>query len=234
MNRAVVVSLVLACVASVSAGDLARAHPFATQGVFPPGSHPYGKSYAQWAANWFEWLVEIPADEHPSLNPDNCDVNQSGKVWFLAPSFGGHLEVHCTVPAGKAILVSPGGGFCLEALAGVRTYPELLRCARQDFQTVRDIEISVDGVPVRHRYRYRVITRRFTVELPENNIFGVPAQRSHAVLIGFFYVMRPFRPGTTHVIEVSDVFTPPGGEPTEASVTYHLTIADRDEGGGDD
>ncbi|MCA1704009.1 MAG: hypothetical protein LC808_12380 [Actinobacteria bacterium] len=229
MRRAVVVSVVLACIATFSTGAAVQAHPVATEGLFSPDSHPYGKSYAQWAANWFEWLVEIPAAEHPSLNPDNCDKDQSGKVWFLAPSFGGHLKVDCTVPAGKAIFVSPGGGFCTEALSGFRTYRDLLRCAREDFRTVSNIEISIDGRPVRHRHAYKGITRPFTVELPEGNFFGVPAQTSRTVLIGFFYILRPFKPGTTHVIKVSDVLSPEGTEPFEASATYHVTITPRDD-----
>lgn len=228
VRRVVVVSVVVALISTFSTGAAVQAHPIATPGVFPPDSHPYGNSYAQWAANWFEWLVEIPAAEHPSLEPENCDADQFGNAWFLAPSFGGHLDVSCTIPAGKAIFVSPGGGFCTEALSGFRTYRELLRCARQDFRTVSDIQISIDGRPVRHRYAYKAITRPFTVELPEGNFFGVPAQDSRTVLIGFFYLLRPFKPGSTHVIEVSDVLSPAGAEPFEASATYHLTIAQRD------
>src|SRR5882757_5084559 len=34
-------------------------------GVLPPQSHPYGKSYGEWAAKWVQWALSIPADRNP-------------------------------------------------------------------------------------------------------------------------------------------------------------------------
>jgi hypothetical protein len=33
--------------------------------VFPPNAHPFGASYGEWQARWFEWFIEIPAPVNP-------------------------------------------------------------------------------------------------------------------------------------------------------------------------
>ena len=53
-------------------------------GIAPPQSSPRGKSYSEWAAAFWQWLLAIPPSINPLLDPtSNCDVAQSGHVWFL-------------------------------------------------------------------------------------------------------------------------------------------------------
>jgi hypothetical protein len=72
--------------------------------IASPESHPGGLSYQQWGAKWWQWVLSIPASINPILDTTgaNCDVDQSGPVWFLA---GGPpiAERNCTIPAGKMI-----------------------------------------------------------------------------------------------------------------------------------
>ena len=58
-------------------------------GVLPPDSHPFGKTYGEWSNAWWQWAYSIPAPNNPVLDTTgaNCDVGQSGQVWFLAGSF---------------------------------------------------------------------------------------------------------------------------------------------------
>ena len=34
-------------------------------GVLPANSKPYGKSYAEWSALWWQWAYGLPATGHP-------------------------------------------------------------------------------------------------------------------------------------------------------------------------
>src|SRR5688572_29198623 len=84
------VFLVFSVGTSAYAGDGSRDNPR----IFPPQSQPYGKAYNEWSAAWWQWAGSIPAANHPILDQtgDDAAVNQSGKVWFLAGTFGGASE----------------------------------------------------------------------------------------------------------------------------------------------
>src|SRR5437016_6031844 len=64
---------------------ISQAGPSAPPGVFPPQSSPYGKSYSQWSAAYWQWLFALPVDGHPGTDSPDFDVTdgQSGHVWFL-------------------------------------------------------------------------------------------------------------------------------------------------------
>ena len=76
--------------------------------VFPADSKPYGKSYAEWSAIWWQWLLSIPKDTSPAGDSTgkNCGTNQQGPIWFLAEIFRGAAERTCTTPSEKASMLS--------------------------------------------------------------------------------------------------------------------------------
>jgi hypothetical protein len=101
--------------------------------VFPVDSKPYGKSYAEWSAIWWQWLLSIPEDKSPAgdLTGENCETNQQGPIWFLAGTFGGAAERTCTIPSGKAIMFSPINSECSYAeYPDEKTESDLLECAK--------------------------------------------------------------------------------------------------------
>ena len=50
-------------------------------GVFPIKSKPYGLTYGEWSAKWWQWAISIPTAESPMLDGtgENCKLipNQS-------------------------------------------------------------------------------------------------------------------------------------------------------------
>ena len=79
-------------------------------GVLPPDSHPFGKTYGEWNAGWWQWFFSVPASKNPGLlttEAVDCSVGQSGNDWFLAGRFNGlGRSTHsCTVPVGKALVI---------------------------------------------------------------------------------------------------------------------------------
>ena len=76
-------------------------------GIRPPTSKPYGKSYPEWVAAFWQWLMEYPLPGNPALEQDNpfdLSVRQSGQVWFwAAPDLG---ERSVALPAGKALFLT--------------------------------------------------------------------------------------------------------------------------------
>src|SRR5437016_172445 len=99
--------------------------------AIPPTARPYGLTYGQWSAKWWQWALALPVDGHPFLGcPAPSDAaSQTGPVWFLAGSTCNGL----TVPAGKSLLfplaqyrVLESGGWN-RLLRGKRGRPARLR-----------------------------------------------------------------------------------------------------------
>jgi hypothetical protein len=73
--------------------------------VFPPNSRPYGASYAEWNARWWQWLYGTDRLSSPVFadNPGtpsepeavDCSAGQRGSVWFLGGTF---LPTSTTAP----------------------------------------------------------------------------------------------------------------------------------------
>src|SRR5919112_2927463 len=54
--------------------------------VFTLDSQPYGVSYAEWTAKFWQWLLEQPFDNNPvnDQTGKNCANNQKDpNVWFI-------------------------------------------------------------------------------------------------------------------------------------------------------
>lgn len=68
--------------------------------VSPLGSKPYGLTYGEWTAKWWQWTLSTPKDVNPGgdTTGKNCALKQSGPVWFLSGTFGGSATRVCTIP----------------------------------------------------------------------------------------------------------------------------------------
>src|SRR5260370_7509311 len=95
-RSAVLVAVLTSCVISLARAD-------ESPGIFPPEAHPFGQSYADWSARWWEWLISIPAATNPLLDSTgaNCAVGQHGPAWFLAASPAGPVTPTCPIPVAK-------------------------------------------------------------------------------------------------------------------------------------
>src|SRR5687768_10900013 len=81
--------------AALPASVLAKASSSSAH-VFPRQAAPFGKSYEEWATEWYHWALGVPASENPMLGGP-CDVDQSGEVFFLAGTTGGSDVRSCTI-----------------------------------------------------------------------------------------------------------------------------------------
>jgi hypothetical protein len=196
-------------------------------GVYPPDSTPYNLTYAQWSAEWWQWIFSLPQDVNPLVDQtgEHCAQGQSGPVWFLAGTFGGSVERTCTIPEGKTIF------FPVLNNANVKTDTsetegDLRVTTKQETDNPAVLEASIDGVPLQDLPNYRAESPLFNVTLPEGNIFGVPEMSSEAVSDGYWVMLQPLSVGD-HNLSIQGAgrpaLTEPGGIVTQ--VTYRLTIA---------
>ena len=157
-------------------------------GILPPQSHPYGQSYSEWAVNWWQWALSIPADRSPLTDATGefAGENQHGPVWFVAGTFGDSAERSFQVPAGKALFVpvfnwifGAGAFDCDPSNPGVPCVVcDLEQLAAANTRAADVLEVSIDGVAVQNVRRYEASSQGpFAVFYPENSVVGLPAGR---------------------------------------------------------
>ena len=209
-------------------------------GVLPPDSHPFGKTYGEWNAGWWQWFFSVPASKNPGLATNgtlDCSVGQSGNVWFLAGPFltSGSFTRSCTVPVGKALFI-PLINSWVDNVCNTPplTVDQLRALAASSVIPTENLHASIDGNPLTNLESYRAISPVFSYTLPpspDNLIdaaFGVslpgPCWPSltvtPAVADGFYIIVPPLSAGS-HRIN----FGGSAGSPlTTLDMTYHLTV----------
>lgn len=213
----IAVGLVLGAGSSAWAGHGNQGNP----GILPPQSQPYGKSYPEWAAAFWQWSLALPVSGHPFLDDNpiyDFGAGQSGKVWFWsAPD--ATLTRHASMPAGTAMFLTIRDAECssLEAVdSGFygATEQEQRACATYWSDHIVDVFCVIDGVAVQNLEAYRFTTPQFQFAAPTPWIFGDTGGTGTSVGNGYFLMLAPLSRGT-HVIHY-------GGN-------FHFSVAEGDD-----
>jgi hypothetical protein len=206
--------------------------------ALPVQSRPYGMTYGEWSARWWQWAFSLPNSGTPLFGTADCRAGQSGHVWFLAGHAVGEPgpSPNCTVPAGTALFVSVINGECSNLEGSGTTEGELRACA--DFiGTLIDpntLSASLDGQSITGLSHYLVESPFFSFgPLPADNLItyfcvdqgeGCPAAPAGstgvAVGTGVYLMLNPLSVGT-HTLKFH-------GEIPAANyvidTTYYLTV----------
>lgn len=205
--------------------------------VLPPTAKKYGKSYAEWTAEWWKWYAKIPASIHPA--PDEtgeyCDQGQDGKVWFLAGTWSSPIERDCTVPVGTAIFFPIINVEC-STLEEPPFYggneEELRQCVENiGFSDADELIVTIDGKEVTNPLVYRLdeLSPIFEITIPNDNILGVDIGDEEWMtgqsVAGGYYIMLPPLSRGEHVIYFKGVLGENGLFPGfTQEVTYYLDV----------
>jgi len=200
-------------------------------GVLPPQSHPFGKSYGEWGAEWWKWAFSIPVPDNPLFDETGAKVaqGQSGHVWFLAGviNVSGTAERHVTIPTGKALFFPIANSDCSTVEGNGTTEEDLRDCANASLDTVTAASAEIDGRTVKDLRDYRHDSPLFTFgPLPDNNVlqfFGVDAPAgttSISVDAGYYLMLAPLSAGK-HTLHFSASFS----NGFSLDITYFITVA---------
>jgi hypothetical protein len=180
-------------------------------GVHPPSSRPYGLTYGEWSAKWWQWILQIPTPTNPNLDSTgaDCAEGQSGPVWFLAGSFGTlptPIVRNCTIPTGKALLIPllnaadgaglldcggpapfdvPCADFTFNGKIGLDALREEAKLSQDNPALLR---LSVDGVLLSDLSAYRAQSPVFSYSMTTDNVISY--------LLALFGFPGPEPPGT--------------------------------------
>ena len=217
--------------------------------IIPIHAHPYGSTYGEWSAEWWSWVIGIPAGECFCENPildvtgEFGDIDQQGPVFYLAGSFGETVERTLTIPPGKGLFFPivnslwwlpddlPFAEFYVEEILGLDlgdfTDIELIRLVANEHQDFDELEmtLTIDGVEHSDLERYYTDSPAFVV--PDTAFFddlgGIMAEDNLSVSAGRWIMLTPLSAGehTIHfTVDADDAFF----GPFALDVTYNLTV----------
>jgi hypothetical protein len=216
--------------------------------LFPREAAPFGASYEDWAAAWWQWSLSIPVDDNPMLGGP-CEQYQSEDVFFLAGTTGGSATRSCAIPAGKGIffpLVNIVMRSCPEFADA--SYTCELATSESYMHDVtswymengdRTLVLEIDGVSVDGLDDYRAHSEAFSDASPldpaervwpvcsgpiDANPCGVPVGSPRpSVADGYWAMLRPLPPGQHEIRFAASIDYGWGG--FSLDVTYDIVVA---------
>jgi hypothetical protein len=200
--------------------------------ILPPNSSPYGHSYGEWGAMWWQWALSIAVGDSPLFDEsgENANIGQSGPVYFLAGSFTSNdVTRTISVPAGKALFFPLLNVFNdNECVDPPLTVEELYAGAEGFMDLTTELHAIIDGVEVRSLFSYRAASPApYAVELPAvDNIYqlfgcDVSGTVYPQVTDGYWLMLAPLTVGE-HTINFGGTI----GDPVNFTldITYHITV----------
>lgn len=197
--------------------------------VVPRGADIAGQPYQHWVdeyGKWFFWK-RTTDDPPPDANAD-CDGGQPGGPVFFIPhtQFGQETEFECTARSDQHVFLWLGGDIGIVNHEEGGTPESVTLDLDGRFAHSHGFLFSVDGksTPAGGHTIYR--PSFYDVDLPEDNIFGLPAGEREVTMVGSFVMLEPFPPGTYEIIVQNSLFHPADGEATATAIsTVRVTDA---------
>src|SRR5262245_22534911 len=196
---------------------------------------PEGQTYGRWAAEWWQWVLGIPAVVNPLTDTtgEDCAQRQVDTVWFLAGSPSSDPVVrNCEIPAGKSLffpLINNFFGAFLNDPPEQRTEEFVRKMANCTEPAQISVRIDNFNVPRPLRFFTGASGSQspiFNVQLPPGNVFGVHETMVPELVLspsaeqGYYLFVRPLSRGS-HTIRWIASGCIPG---LSQDITYHLTI----------
>ncbi len=211
---------------------------------------PFGKSYDDWIAEFWNWVVSLSPDE-ATPKPGGCIINESGSMVMLMNSaVGGTHNQVCTISSEQGILIPMWNAWCDTGDYRGLSDEELTKCAREEWNLGKiGSEVRVDGLPVAKLdvtmsvisgsldYKIttlqnvsEIYTKGFNITIPtDSNIPDLVPGEWRAGSHGWWVFLEPLPPGEHTVSYNVRVFptgalTSPGVNPTTSDITYLLNV----------
>ncbi len=204
----------------------------ANPGVFAPSSTPFGKTYGEWSALWFQWGLSIPVADNPiaDLTGAKAAVGQSGPVFFVCGTSGTptSAERTITVPAGKGIFFPIVCSWCSIPEDG-DTDAVILQHATDPMDHVNALEATLDGRTLVGLWNYRFVSPYFDcTEPPAPDGLYVGYEGTHRTVADGYWIMLEPLPTGPHELYFHGRITYSGQYPYidafECAATYHITV----------
>ncbi|MGC1131831.1 MAG: hypothetical protein WA941_03325 [Nitrososphaeraceae archaeon] len=200
--------------------------------IFPSDSSPYGLGYDEWVEKWLQWILSIPQERNPLLDPNGkfCGEGQTDpNVFFLAGTLGGKADRTCIISGDKALffpILNVPSDLIRETEFGSKE--SLKRFLENNQDAVTLISASIDNTSLTSRDTLRTQSQFFNLTYPEDDDRGVYSEYNIAVSNGTWIMLEPLTEGYHHInfkgvlvdsasLDIDDLII---------DMTYHINILD--------
>jgi hypothetical protein len=214
--------------------------------ILPPSSLPYGYSYEEWSAKWWEWSLGQPTNHLELVGEPGICSGPASRVRFLngvyLPVTGGvtsktnHVTIDGDTPLFFTILsIWDDNSGCPFTSNSVE---ELMSTAAGEWSAVTKTSCTIDGGAVAGLEN--PATTEFLVQSPafsyttskKDNVlegfFGLPCIQGDttiypAVAEGVYLMVAPLKPGK-HIIHLAGVVAPGGTPLIDEEITFDIEV----------
>ena len=181
----------------------------AADGAVVPVHKVAGTSTGAFIGEGFAEDYAAHAGDTPPANPCPTVVGPKGEALVMGPT--GETNA-CTVSRRTQLVIFGLGSACSDVepdpFFGADEAAQRECAVAFDHEFVRELRVTVDdraSVDIR-RERFEVVSPQMTVQLPEDNVFGIPAQTATLVAHAWMAQVPELRPGQ-HTISVDAATT---------------------------
>ncbi|HEX4120924.1 MAG TPA: hypothetical protein VH619_09930 [Verrucomicrobiae bacterium] len=220
--------------------------------VLPPSSLPYGYSYEEWSAKYWQWTLGQSTNHYETLGDPGVCSGPASRVRFPGPSvIGGdaiHVETnHITIADGTPLFFPvfclwEDNGNCPLSAFTTFTAAQLATFAEENWSATTETSCTIDGVAVPGMKNptnsvYNVISPPFSYTTAEkDNVLAgalgatcVPGDFTiyPAVADGVYVMLAPLSPGK-HTIHTVGVIGPLDAPLAKSDRTIEITVLPRE------
>ena len=214
--------------------------------LYSKGELPFGISYGDWVAKYWNWDLSIPLDPQTGnfagLHDNGCLVHkENSTVMLVDTAAGGIWNQKCTISHNEGILIPIWTGECDQGTKGFENASEkqLSDCARGfDLGKIKGL-VKVDNVTVATLdaldYKTNIMnnvtevyTKQFNATTPNDSHFVSDQSGTFpGVAHGWFVFLKPLQPGN-HTVYYQNSVEPTtlsgAGNVNSAQFTYHFKV----------
>jgi hypothetical protein len=210
--------------------------------LVPPGDPRLrGRTYDQWAAEWWKWALEMPLTNaagavHVWMDSPQFSLtaHQAGDVWFLGAPFG-KARRSGVIPPGTSLFFPLFSVECSSIEAPPfygATAEGQAQMAESWAERIVDLFCELDGKTFSNLEAYAVRSPQINIDVPAPWILGRSGGKGTSSGSGYFIFLSPLPPGEHRLHFGGAIVLTRGTDPTpadqrwEIDITYHLTVAE--------
>src|SRR5215213_10050622 len=194
---------------------------------------------AELSVDWWKWALSKPVEANPQIGSykggPKCNGKPvsptPGKTWFLAGSNTGEkVKRTCTMPVGTKLFFPVVNSVAFPFAEGETRHNQRQLVKQFIREVVNDpdfsMSVTVDGKEVKSNRIVRALSPVFSVTLPKDNIFGIPAGKyDDASSNGLWVTLQPLSKGKHKIHwEVNAHTGKKNFGFVSQDITYHLKV----------